>query len=76
MASLIWLTVIGAAAGLVATKLMRVNIGLLPTIALGVVGALIGGMMIRMLVSSIGGLIGAVAGACLLIWLAKRYGSR
>lgn len=73
--SLIALIVIGAAAGFVATKLMRVELGLLPTISLGIVGALIGGLVLRLALSALGGVIGAIAGACLLIWLAQRYGA-
>ena len=76
MGHLVWLLLIGAVAGFVATKLMRVQMAVVPTIAIGVVGALVGGMAFRVLLSAAGGIIGAIAGACLLIWLAQRYGKR
>lgn len=68
---LIALVVIGIAAGFLATRLMRVQTDLPTTIVIGVVGALIGGFVLRFLVtvgSLAFGLIGAVLGAMLLIW--------
>jgi uncharacterized membrane protein YeaQ/YmgE (transglycosylase-associated protein family) len=73
------LIIIGAAAGFIATRLMRLNTGLVETVAIGVFGALIGGFVLRMLVTVTGwmaGFVGAVLGAMLLIWLWRTYGPR
>ena len=74
--NILLLAIIGAAAGLIATKLMKAEMSLPATLGVGVLGALIGGLLLRALVTALGvaaGLIGAVLGACLLIWLIKRY---
>ena len=45
-------------------------------IALGVLGAIVGGFVLRALIAAgslIFGLVGAVVGACILIWLYQRY---
>jgi uncharacterized membrane protein YeaQ/YmgE (transglycosylase-associated protein family) len=75
------LIIIGAAAGLIATRLMNVQTDLITTISIGVFGALVGGLVLRFLVSLAGmaaGFVGAVLGALALIWLWERYrpGSR
>lgn len=73
--AIIALVIIGAAAGLVATRLMRFDLDLITTIVLGIVGALIGGLILRALVSVLGfasGFVGAVLGAMALIWLWKK----
>ena len=70
--------VIGAAAGLVATKLMGIDLGLLPTISVGVIGALLGGVVLRFLLTMMGpvaALVGGVLGAMALLWLYQRYGN-
>ncbi len=75
----IWLLIIGAAAGFLATRLMRVQASVPATIAIGMGGALIGGLVVRVLLSVMGvfaGLIGAVLGALLLIWLWQTYGPK
>lgn len=72
----IYLVIIGAAAGLFATKIMNVNLGLPQTIALGVIGALLGGTALRLLFSILGmlaGFVGAVICAVLLLWAYKRF---
>lgn len=70
------LIIIGAAAGLIATRLMKVEADLLTVIAIGVLGAVVGGLVLRALIT-IGGLmsgfVGAVLGAMLLIWLYRTY---
>lgn len=76
---LIALIVIGAAAGFIATRLMRLNTGLVETMAIGIFGALIGGLVLRVLVTVTGwmsGFVGAVLGSMLLIWLWRTYGPR
>lgn len=76
--SILLMIVIGAAAGLVATKLMGVDLGLLPTISVGVIGALLGGVVLRFLLTMMGpvaALVGGVLGAMALLWLYQRYGN-
>ena len=73
------LIIIGAAAGLIATRLMKVQASLPATIAIGVFGALIGGLVLRALLTMAGwlaGFVGAVLGAMLLIWLWQTYGPK
>lgn len=73
---IIALIVIGAAAGFLATRLMRVQADVPTTIVIGVGGALIGGLVLRFLVSVTGmaaGFVGAVLGALALIWAYKTY---
>lgn len=70
--SVIWLVIVGAAAGFLATRIMRVPLGMVETVALGIGGALIGGLLLRLVLTVgglIGGLVGAVLGAMLLIWV-------
>ncbi len=70
------LIVIGAAAGFIATRLMRLQTDLITTIAIGIFGALVGGLALRLLLSLFGwaaGFVGAVVGAMVLIWLWKTY---
>jgi len=76
---LIALIVIGAAAGFIATRLMRLNTGLIETMAIGIFGALVGGLVLRVLLTVTGwmaGFVGAVLGSMLLIWLWRTYGPR
>lgn len=70
------LAIIGAAAGLIATRMMKIKADLPTTLAIGIGGALIGGLTLRFLVMLTGwaaGLVGATLGAMLLIWLWKTY---
>nr|WP_170611951.1 GlsB/YeaQ/YmgE family stress response membrane protein [uncultured Ruegeria sp.] len=70
------LIVIGAAAGFLATRLMRIEADIPTTMLIGIVGALIGGFVLRMLVTVMGwlsGFVGAVLGALLVIWLWQNY---
>ena len=72
----VWLIIIGAAAGFLATRLMRLETDILTTILIGIAGALIGGLVLNVLLAVMGmlaGLIGAVLGALLLIWLYQTY---
>lgn len=73
MATLIYLIILGAAAGFIATKVMKIETGVLPTIAIGILGALVGGALLSVFLSLLGGLIGAVIGALLIIWIWKTY---
>lgn len=72
----VFLIIVGAAAGFIATRAMKLETGLVTTIAIGVLGALIGGLVLRFLVALTGiaaGFVGAVLGAVLLIWLWQVY---
>ncbi len=73
------LIIIGAAAGLIATRLMKLQTDLVTTIAIGVLGALVGGLVLRILLAITGfaaGFVGAILGAMVLIWLWERYGPK
>ncbi len=75
----IYLLIIGAAAGFIATRLMNVRTGMLQTILIGIAGALIGGLVLRLLLTAmglLGGFVGAVLGAVVLIWLWQIYQDR
>lgn len=68
----IGLIIIGAAAGFLATRVMRVETDVPTTIAIGIFGALIGGLLLRLLIVALGvaaGFVGALIGAIALIWL-------
>jgi len=69
---IVFIVVIGALAGYLATRLMRVNTDVPTTIFLGILGALVGGMGLRILATAahwFAGLVAAVLGAMLLVWL-------
>lgn len=73
------LIVIGAAAGFLATRFMRVQTDVPTTVVIGIGGALVGWGILRFLVSVTGwvaAFVGAVLGAVLLIWLWQKYVSR
>jgi uncharacterized membrane protein YeaQ/YmgE (transglycosylase-associated protein family) len=73
---LVALMIIGVAVGFLATRILKVNLDTPSTIALGVLGALIGTFVLRGLVmlSGIGaGFVGALFGALLLIWAWKSW---
>ncbi len=70
------LMIVGAAAGFLATRLMRLETDVPTTIAIGVFGALIGSFALRalsMLLGAVAGFAGALIGALVLIWLWKTY---
>ena len=73
---IIALIIIGAAAGFIATRLMRMDADIPTTLFIGIVGALIGGLVLRFVATVtgfMGGFVGAVLGALLLIWLWRTY---
>ncbi|MCU0826696.1 MAG: GlsB/YeaQ/YmgE family stress response membrane protein [Tabrizicola sp.] len=73
---LIALLVVGVAVGFLATRILKVNLDTPSTIALGVLGALIGGLVLRGLTMLAGigaGFVGALLGALLLIWAWKSW---
>ncbi|HDR28514.1 GlsB/YeaQ/YmgE family stress response membrane protein [Rhodovulum sp.] len=74
--AIVFLIIIGAAAGFIATRLMRLEVDIPTTIAIGIFGALLGGFVLRMIMALTGfaaGFVGAVLGAMLLIWLYRLY---
>ncbi|MCT2540894.1 GlsB/YeaQ/YmgE family stress response membrane protein [Sedimentimonas flavescens] len=77
--NIIALIIIGAAAGFIATRVMKLETDIPTTIAIGIFGALIGGLTLRFLLMVTGwmsGFAGAVLGAMALIWLWRRYVAR
>lgn len=76
---ILYLVIVGAAAGFLATRLMKIEADIPTTMFIGIVGALVGGFLLRALLSMMGwlsGFVGAVLGAMLIIWLWQKYGSR
>jgi len=76
---IVMLIIIGAAAGFLATRLMKVEADVITTVVIGIIGAIIGGLVLRFLTSLLGfaaGFIGAILGAMLLIWLWQTYIAR
>ncbi len=62
--------ILGAAAGYIGTRLLNVELGLVQTIALGIVGALLGGLVLRVFLAALGvaaGFIGALLGVAVLV---------
>ena len=79
MPGILFLVIIGAAAGFIATRVMKINTDVPTTIAIGMAGALVGGLVLRTLIALTGwlaGFVGAVLGAALLIWLWRQYGPK
>ncbi|MCB2109563.1 MAG: GlsB/YeaQ/YmgE family stress response membrane protein [Defluviimonas sp.] len=75
----IGLIIIGAAAGFIATRLMNLETNVVTTVAIGVFGALIGGLVLRFLMVLTGmaaGFVGAILGAMALIWVWETYGPK
>jgi uncharacterized membrane protein YeaQ/YmgE (transglycosylase-associated protein family) len=73
---LIWLLIVGVAVGFLATRILKVDLDTPSTVALGVLGALIGGLLLRALVMMAGagaGFVGALLGALALIWAWKAW---
>jgi uncharacterized membrane protein YeaQ/YmgE (transglycosylase-associated protein family) len=73
---LVALLIVGVAVGFLATRILKVNLDTPSTIALGVLGALIGSLLLRglMLLAGIGaGFVGALMGALVLIWAWKTW---
>lgn len=71
-----FLIIIGAAAGFLATRVMHLKTDAVTTVAIGIFGALIGGLILRFILMLTGiafGFVGAVLGAMLLIWIYRTY---
>lgn len=75
----VWLIIIGAAAGFIATRLLRIEANLITTVVIGMVGALLDGLLLQVaagLLGLLGGFVGAVAGAMLVVWLWQQIKKR
>ncbi len=71
-----YLIIIGAAAGFIATRMMRLELGVIQTVALGIIGALVGGLVLRGLLALMGmaaGLIGAIIAVMILVYLYRNF---
>jgi len=78
---LIYFLLIGMAAGWLAGKLMEGrSFGLLGNLVVGVIGAILGGFVFRLIGLAATGLLGslicATAGAVLLLFLLQKFGKR
>lgn len=76
MPMLLLIVIIGAAAGFLATRVMRVQTDVLTTIAIGIGGSLVGWVLLRFLIAITGFFamfVGGILGAMALIWLWKTY---
>ena len=79
MGSILLLAIVGVAAGFVASKLMKTSLSVWETIAVGLLGAMVGGVLLRFVIALSGiafGFLGAVLGACLMIWAYQRFFAR
>ncbi|MGY6695042.1 MAG: GlsB/YeaQ/YmgE family stress response membrane protein [Roseinatronobacter sp.] len=73
------LIIVGALAGVLATRLMRMNTDLPTAMIIGVLGAVVGGMGFRFLMTSaswIGAFVLALLGSLLLLWLWQFFQGR
>ncbi|MGO4907499.1 GlsB/YeaQ/YmgE family stress response membrane protein [Pseudorhodobacter sp. W20_MBD10_FR17] len=76
MPMILLIVIIGAAAGFLATRFMQVKADVPTTIAIGVIGSVIGWVILRVLVAVTGAaamFVGAVLGAVFLLWLWQQY---
>ncbi|MFK7875339.1 MAG: GlsB/YeaQ/YmgE family stress response membrane protein [Paracoccaceae bacterium] len=74
--TVVYLIIIGAAAGFLATRVMGKNMDIITTVAIGIGGALVGGLLLQIaagVLGLLGGFVGAVLGAMLLIWLWQKF---
>lgn len=76
MPGVLLLVVIGAAAGVFATRMMKVNADLPTAMVLGVIGAVVGGLGLRMVLTTGGWAVTfvlAVLGSLFLLWVWKKF---
>lgn len=79
MPFLLVIIVVGAAAGFLATRMMKVQADVPTTIVIGIVGSVIGWALIRFLItitSWAAMFVGGVIGAMVLIWAWRKYVSK
>jgi uncharacterized membrane protein YeaQ/YmgE (transglycosylase-associated protein family) len=73
---LVALLIVGVAVGFLATRILKIDLDTPSTIALGVLGALIGSVVLRGLTMLAGigaGFVGALLGTLILIWAWKSW---
>ena len=78
---ILWSIIIGGIAGVIAEKLMSFNTGLILSIILGIVGAIVGNFLLGLFHISLGGgiistIIVAIVGACVIIFLYRLIANR
>ncbi|KUP94126.1 GlsB/YeaQ/YmgE family stress response membrane protein [Tritonibacter horizontis] len=76
---IVFLIIVGAAAGFIATRIMRIETDVPTTIAIGIAGAVVGGLVLRALLAVMGmmaGLVGAILGALALIYLWQKISNK
>ena len=80
MLHIIWYIIIGFLSGLVAKWIMHVHVGLLPTILLGIVGSIVGGLIARIFSKPAdgspfhpAGLILSIIGAIIVLFILQRF---
>ena len=76
---LVLLAVMGALAGVLATRLMRMNTDLPTAMVIGVLGAMAGALGFRFLATSaswVGAFILALLGSLLLLWLWQKFAGK
>lgn len=79
MPPILFIAIVGAAAGFLATRVMKVQTDVPTTVVIGIAGAVVGWLLLRVLFTVAGWtlyFIGAVGGAVLLLWLWRSYGPR
>lgn len=79
MPVLLLIVIVGAAAGFLATRFMKLQTDVPTTVAIGMAGSVLGWLILRILVSVTGFVamfVGAVIGAMVLIWLWRLYGTK
>ncbi|MBQ3134610.1 MAG: GlsB/YeaQ/YmgE family stress response membrane protein [Oscillospiraceae bacterium] len=65
--------VLGGVAGWVAGIIMKDQGSLLRNVIVGIVGGWLGGFLLGLVGITGLGIIGSIAGACLLLWLIKKF---
>lgn len=76
MLNFLLILIVGAAAGFLATRFMRVEADVPTTVVIGMAGAVVSWFILRLAVRLAGSglmFIGAVAGAMALIWIWQTY---
>ena len=64
---------LGALSGWVAGIIMKDQGSLLRNIIVGIVGGWLGGFLLGLIGITFLGIFGSIAGACLLLWLIKKF---
>ena len=76
---MIFLLIVGAAAGFLATRLFKWEANIWTTLLVGIVGALVGSLILQALPVIMGmasGVVGAVIGALVLVWIWQKVSGR